>query len=75
LSGWPDTKRETPVKIREYWHCREEISEWNLKNEKIIIPSSFRPEMLERFMLDTWEHKNARNVHRMFCVGQGWIHR
>ena len=26
LSGWPDTKRETPVKIREYWHCREEIS-------------------------------------------------
>ncbi|CAB4035611.1 Hypothetical predicted protein [Paramuricea clavata] len=51
LSGWPDTKRETPVKINEYWHCREEISEIDgilLKNEKIIIPSSFRPEMLEK---------------------------
>ncbi|CAB4019464.1 sec1 family domain-containing 2 [Paramuricea clavata] len=51
LSGWPDTKRETPVKIKEYWHCREEISEIDgilLKNEKIIIPSSFRPEMLEK---------------------------
>ena len=51
LSGWPDTKRETPVKIREYWHCREEISEIDgilLKNEKIVIPSSFRPEMLEK---------------------------
>ncbi|CAB3990513.1 Transposon Tf2-9 poly [Paramuricea clavata] len=46
LSGWPDTKRETPVKIREYCHCREEISEIDgilLKNEKIIIPSFFRP--------------------------------
>ena len=51
LNGWPDTKRETPVKIREYWHCREEISEIDgilLKNEKIIIPSSLRPEMLEK---------------------------
>ncbi len=51
LSGWPETKQEVPIKAREYWHCREEISEIDgilLKNERIIIPSSLRPEMLEK---------------------------
>ena len=51
LNGWPETKQETPTKIREYWHCREEISEVDgllLKNEKIIIPQSLHPEMLNK---------------------------
>ena len=51
LNGWPETKQETPTKIREYWHCREEISEVDqivLKNVKFIIPQSLRPEILSK---------------------------
>ena len=49
--GWPETKKEAPVKVREFWHCREEISEINailLKNERVIVPNSLRTEMLEK---------------------------
>ncbi|CAB3992581.1 Transposon Ty3-I Gag-Pol poly [Paramuricea clavata] len=65
LSGWLDTKRETQVKIREYWHCREKISEIDgilLKNEKIIIPSSFRPEMLEKIRAGHMDTGSRREV-------------
>ena len=51
INGCPETRRETPAKVPEYWHCREEISEIDgilLKNEKIIIPYSLRTEMLEK---------------------------
>ncbi len=51
LSGWPETKQDVPIKARENWHCRAEISEIDgilLKNQRIIIPSSVRPEMIEK---------------------------
>ena len=51
INGCPETKREAPEKVQEYWHCREEISEIDgirLKNERIIIPNSLRTEMLEK---------------------------
>ena len=51
INGWPETKKEAPVKVRAFLHCREEISEIDgilLKNERIIIPKSLRTEMLEK---------------------------
>ena len=57
IDGWPETKKEVPVKVREYWHCREEISETDgilLKNERIIIPKSLRIECLKKSTLVTW---------------------
>ena len=51
FDGWPETKRETLAKVREYWYYREEISEIDailLKNDRIIIPNSLRTEMLEK---------------------------
>ena len=51
LSGWPDTKKEVPEIIREYWAYRDELTAQNgvlFKGPKIIILKSMRPEMLVR---------------------------
>jgi len=50
-SGWPDTKSQTPPSIQVYWNVRDELSEVDgviLKNERIVVPSSMRKEMLQR---------------------------
>lgn len=51
LSGWPETNKQCPPAISEYWNHRGEISETDgilLKGEKIIVPRSLRAEMLSR---------------------------
>ena len=51
LTGWPETKEEVPVIIREYWTYRDELSAQIgvlFKGPRIIIPKSMRPEMLGR---------------------------
>ena len=51
LNGWPETKEEVPVIIREYWLYRDELSAQNgvlFKGPRIIIPKSMRQEMLVR---------------------------
>ena len=50
-SGWPETKSHTPASIQVYWNVRDELSEVEgviLKNDRILIPSSMRKEMLQR---------------------------
>lgn len=51
LQGWPESKEQAPLNIREYWHFREEITLHNgilLKNQRVIIPKALRPEILSR---------------------------
>ncbi|KAL9964865.1 hypothetical protein ACROYT_G028567 [Oculina patagonica] len=51
LSGWPETKEEVPVIIREYWAYRDELTAQNgvlFKGSRIIIPKSMHSEMLVR---------------------------
>ena len=51
LTGWPETKEEVPVIIREYWAYRDELTVQNgvlFKGPQVIIPKSMRPEMLVR---------------------------
>ncbi|KAK3756012.1 hypothetical protein QZH41_003623 [Actinostola sp. cb2023] len=48
LTGWPETKDQLPLNIREYWNYREEITLHNgilLKNQRVIIPKVMRPEI------------------------------
>ena len=48
--GWPCHKQELPLAVREYWSCRDEISEVDgllFKAQKLIVPQSKRKEMLE----------------------------
>jgi len=48
--GWPETKSQTPANIQIYWNVRDQLSEVEgvLKNDRIIVPSSMRKEMLQR---------------------------
>ena len=48
--GWPETKQQCPVRVREYWNIRSELSEADgiiFKGTKIVVPTSMR-----RFMLN-----------------------
>ncbi|KAL0149263.1 hypothetical protein M9458_055497 [Cirrhinus mrigala] len=50
-TGWPDTYKQCPPLIREYWNHRCDISEIDgimFKGEKIIVPQSLRKDMLDR---------------------------
>ena len=50
MSGWPQTKVETPVETRPYWNYRDEISRNEglmFKGDRIIVPHSLRPEILQ----------------------------
>ena len=49
-NGWPCPKPELPLAVREYWSCRDEISEIDellFKAQKLIVPQSKRKEMLD----------------------------
>ena len=49
-NGWPCHKQELPLAVREYWSCRDEISEIDgllFKAQKLIVPQSKRKEMLK----------------------------
>lgn len=49
--GWPETKCDVPLCIKEYWPYRDELSTQNglaFRGTRIIIPSSMRKEMIER---------------------------
>ena len=49
--GWPETLKETPAPVQNYWNSRDEINEINeimFKGEKIISPKSMRQEILTK---------------------------
>ena len=46
---WPETKRQVPHSIREYWESRDELAVLDgviYRGMKIVIPPSMRPAML-----------------------------
>ena len=51
ISGWPGRKSQVHPELREYWNIKEEISVCDdllLRNDKLIVPSSLREEMLSQ---------------------------
>ena len=51
LTGWPDTKDELQLGIREYWGFRDELAFHNgvvFRGNRVVIPKLMRPEMLIR---------------------------
>ena len=50
LEGWPESQRDCPNSIREYWNFRDELSIENelvMKGCRIVIPHDLRTEMLK----------------------------
>ena len=51
LVGWPDTREQVPISIREYWNFREDLTLHNgilFKSHRVIIPRALRPEVISR---------------------------
>ena len=51
MKGWPETRSELNTKVQDFWNFRDELSVYNdiiFKGERIVIPLSMRPEMLEK---------------------------
>uniref|UniRef100_A0A8D2J594 Gypsy retrotransposon integrase-like protein 1 n=1 Tax=Varanus komodoensis TaxID=61221 RepID=A0A8D2J594_VARKO len=51
LNGWPDSKEEVPLIVREYWTFRDEIGIQDgilYKGPRVIILKSLRSEVLKR---------------------------
>ena len=51
ISGWPERKSQVDPELCEYWNIKEEISVCDdllLRNDKLIVPSSLREEMLSQ---------------------------
>ncbi|PFX31704.1 Retrovirus-related Pol polyprotein [Stylophora pistillata] len=51
MAGWPLTKEEIPVNIREYWNYKEKLTVQDgvlYKGMKVIVPASMRPQMIAR---------------------------
>lgn len=49
--GWPEEKKDCPVRIRDYWACRSELTVEDgiiFKGCKFVIPASLRKEMLKK---------------------------
>ena len=49
--GWPDTKQQCPLSVRDYWNVRSELSEAEgliLKGSKIVVPTTMRKLMLNK---------------------------
>lgn len=49
--GWPEEKKECPVRIRDYWACRSELTVVDgivFKGSKFVIPINIRKEMLRK---------------------------
>ena len=51
MKGWPETRLELNTKIQDFWNFRHELSVYYdiiFKGERVVIPLSMRPEMLEK---------------------------
>ncbi|PFX14755.1 Retrovirus-related Pol polyprotein from transposon opus [Stylophora pistillata] len=76
MSGWPQTKVETPVETRPYWNYRDEISCYEglmFKGNRIIVPHSLRPEIFNAYTLLTWGYRSAEREPEVQCFGQSSV--
>jgi len=51
LMGWPDTREQVPISIRDYWNFHEDLTLHNgilLKSQHVIIPRALRPKVISR---------------------------
>ncbi|GBM17586.1 hypothetical protein AVEN_80887-1 [Araneus ventricosus] len=64
LEGWSSEKEETSLLVREYWTYREELSIQDgilYKDDRIVIPTSMRTEMISKGYLEDKTIRRNRN--------------
>lgn len=51
LRGWPDTRKSTPILVRDYWTYRDKLTiqeEVVYKGDRVVVPEILRPMILSR---------------------------
>ena len=65
--GWPESREEVPVCIREYFNYRDEITAQNgilFKGQRVIVPQAMQPLMLQKAHSS---HQGAEACIRRAC--------
>ncbi len=65
LSGWPRDRKSCPPEVLDYWNHRDQLSvidEIIMKGEKIVIPKSLRPKMMDLVHSGHMGVKRARDI-------------
>ena len=73
LAGWPDTKDETLLCIREYWSFRNELTVHNgviFRGNRFITLKVLRPEMLTRIHASHPGAETSLRKLEMLYIGQ-----
>jgi hypothetical protein len=50
-SGWPESKTDTPLELRPYFHHRDELTVSNgliLRADRVVIPKTMRSDLIKR---------------------------
>ena len=50
IDGWPDSAKQLPKNLREFWSCKDELSVEDglvLKGERVLIPTTMRSYILQ----------------------------
>ena len=50
LSGWPETRKQCPIPVQEYWNHRDELSVMDglvFRGDRLVIPKALRSNMLK----------------------------
>ena len=51
VTGWPDTVKDVPPELRQYWSYRDELTVSDgiiLKGNRVLIPKQMQPEILQK---------------------------
>ena len=70
LTGWPMQKDQVPIKIREYWSYRDELSVHNgvlFKGSRVVIPQLLRPEVKSKI------HSSHLGVEACLCKARDTV--
>ena len=73
--GWPNDHRMLPQELHTFWNYREDLSMENgliTKGARLLIPSTLRKKVLNRYTMDTWVLRNACSKQETLYSGQAF---
>ena len=68
--GWPDSAKQLPKNLREFWSCKDELSVEDglvLKGERVLIPTTMRSYILQNIHAEHQEMEKCK-LRAKTCV-------
>ena len=70
IDGWPDSAKQLPKNLREFWSCKDELSVEDglvLKGERVLIPTTMRSYILQNIHAEHQEMEKCK-LRAKTCV-------